>query len=233
MSSYLRRAATSVTTSITAVATFLRVDHVERLRVLGPDDALDACAHVRELAVGPRRNAALLLRRRREHAGAHGHAAEQAEHVALVVGGIFPPDGVPGLAPVAVDGPDVLLHEPAPRAAGVALERQLDRPRRDLPVQRARQHGELDQEQRRRAGVLVDGEAHAAAPVAEERHRRGVVGQERTAVVLAEEGYHLAPGGEHRHELEHLEDPGAATASAAAAVGDLGCPASIGGRPEQ
>uniref|UniRef100_A0A804QCG2 Uncharacterized protein n=1 Tax=Zea mays TaxID=4577 RepID=A0A804QCG2_MAIZE len=226
----LRRAAGASTAPVIigAVPALLGVDHVEGLRVLGSDDALDAGAHVRELPVGPRGHAALLLGGGREHAGAHGHAAQEAQHVALVVGGLLPADGVSGLAAVAVDGPDVLLHEAAARAAGVALQRQLERPGRDLPVQRARQHGQLDEEQRRRARVLVDGQAHAAPARPEQRHRRRVVGQQRPVVVLAQQRHHLAPGREHGHELEHLEDAPAA----AAAVRDLG-PAPVGGRPEQ
>ncbi|WVZ92481.1 hypothetical protein U9M48_038543 [Paspalum notatum var. saurae] len=80
------------------VAAIVGVDHVECLGVLGPDDALDAGAHVGELTVGasagrrgPR--ARPLVGRRRQHPGAHGHAAEQAQDVALVVGRVLPADG--------------------------------------------------------------------------------------------------------------------------------------------
>lgn len=171
----LRCASSSSTIVVAAVSTFLWVDHVEDLRVLGSDDTLNARAHIRDLVVGP---AVLLGGRRWEHADAHGHGAQQAQHVALVVGGLLPPalivggllppDGVAGLATVAVDDPDVLLYKAAARAAAsVALQRQLDDPGRDLPVQHTRRHGQLDEEQRRRARVLIDGQDHATPMVPE------------------------------------------------------------------
>jgi hypothetical protein len=48
-----RAPSSSYTIVVAAVSTFLWVDHVEDLRVLGSDDALDARAHLCDLAVGP------------------------------------------------------------------------------------------------------------------------------------------------------------------------------------
>jgi hypothetical protein len=116
--------------------------------------------------------------------------------VALVVGGLLPPDDVTGLAAVAVDGPDVLLHE----AAGVALQRPLAGPGRDLPVQRARRHGQLDEEQRRRArprgwpGSRGPGGARTASSSSCGRPAAPVA-------VLAQQRHHLASGREHGMSL--------------------------------
>jgi hypothetical protein len=90
-------------------AAAVRVHHVERLRVPGPDDPLEPGPHVHEVALLGGGWAGDVVR---EHAGADGHRLDGAEHFPHVAAAL-PAHGEPALAPVAVGAPRRLLQQRA------------------------------------------------------------------------------------------------------------------------
>jgi hypothetical protein len=163
--------------AITAGAA-VRVHHVERLRVAGAHDALEACAHVHDVPL-------TAAARRRYDARAHGHGLQRAQHPP-VRGAALAAHRVTAALAVAVRAPHLLLHQlPAAAAAAgrggareragclgaVALERDADEAGRHLAHQRRRGRGELEQQRGARARVHLEREVDVAAAVAVERAR--------------------------------------------------------------
>ena len=161
-----------------AAGAAVRVHHVECLRVAGAHDALEASAHVHDVAL------AAAAARRRYDARAHRHGLQRAQH-APVRGAALAPHRVPAALAVAVRAPRLLLDQlPAAAAAAigrgrgaggalgaVALERDADEARGHLAHQRRRGRGELEQQRGARARVHLEREVDVAAAVAVERAR--------------------------------------------------------------
>ncbi|OEL30763.1 Protein MIZU-KUSSEI 1, partial [Dichanthelium oligosanthes] len=157
----------------------VRVHHVERLRVAGADDALEARAHVHDVPLAA-------AARRRYDARAHGHGLQRAQHPP-VRGAALAAHRVAAALAVAIRAPHLLLHQLLAAAAvgrgrgrggareragglgAVALERDADEAGRHLADQRRRGRGELEQHRGARARVHLEREVDVAAAVAVER----------------------------------------------------------------
>ncbi|TVU46403.1 hypothetical protein EJB05_05938, partial [Eragrostis curvula] len=161
--------------AIVAGAAAVRVHHVERLRVPGAHDALEARAHVHDVPL------AAAAARRRDDARAHGHWLQRAQHPP-VRGAALAPHRVAAALAVAVRAPRLLLHQlPAAAALGtggrkggallgaVALERDAHEAGCHLAHQRRRGRGELEKQRGARARVHLEREVDVAAAVAVER----------------------------------------------------------------
>ncbi|PON34254.1 hypothetical protein PanWU01x14_345630, partial [Parasponia andersonii] len=134
------------------------VDHVKRLRIRGSHHSLEAGSHVHKVAVG-------------EDSGADGdglHVVEDGQ----VGEGESSSDGEPHLSAVAVHGPDRDPEEGAFSSINsgvtVALESYSEEPVLHLPCQIGSRDREFKEQQRGAAAVLLQAEADAALPVAEE-----------------------------------------------------------------
>ncbi|PUZ50302.1 hypothetical protein GQ55_6G048200 [Panicum hallii var. hallii] len=164
-------------------------DHVDRLRVPGPDEVVEAAAQVRHLVVRRRRvGRGRGAPRPGEHAGAHGHRPQRLHHRQVVVRGLAP-HRVPSLLAVAEHGPRRLVQQrrrvgasptlPARAGLGVRGRRAALRLQDDaragrvaeLAEQRVRLERELDDEAGQAARRLLQRQHDAAPAVAVERPR--------------------------------------------------------------
>ncbi|PON71397.1 hypothetical protein TorRG33x02_254640, partial [Trema orientale] len=170
------------------------VDHVQGFGIFRSDDSLESSPHVRQLSIRRSRRRLFLIVRGRKDPGPHRNPSQCLHHVELVLRHVDPPNGVTYLPTVAVHGPHVLLEKLLLVSLCLALQGDSDYVvRLHFLVERARLHGELDDEDRHAMGVLLYGNAHSAFPVAEDCPRRRVVLQQRSSWP-AEEGHHLAAG---------------------------------------
>ncbi|CAL9775646.1 unnamed protein product, partial [Musa acuminata subsp. burmannicoides] len=142
------------------------VEHVERLRVLGPDHPVEEGAHVGELAIGRVGHVP------RQDAGAHGHRVQQLHHAKVQFRGV-PPGGVADVAPVDEGAPHGLVQHAALAGAGggllLALEGDADEAGgAHVLHEPGGGDGQLEEEVGDAAGVFLEGEGDAGLAVAEE-----------------------------------------------------------------
>ena len=191
-----------------ARAAALRRDHVQRLRVPGPDEVIEAAAHVRHLVVRCHRRRVDHQRggpRPREHAGAHGDHPQRLHDREVVVRGLAP-HRVARLLAVAEHGPRRLVQQRRRAASASAARRPCvggglrERDRAalgleddaragrvaELAEQRVRLERQLDDEGGQAARRLLQRQHHAAPAVAVERPRHAAAG--------AREGHALGRG---------------------------------------
>jgi hypothetical protein len=87
--------------SAIAAGAAVRTHHIERLRVARAHDALEARAHVHDVPLSA-------AARRGDHAGAHGHGLQSAQHPP-VRGAALAPHRVAASLAIAVRAPHLLL----------------------------------------------------------------------------------------------------------------------------
>ena len=159
----------------------VRVEHVERLRVPGPHDAIEVRAHVRQVAgllpFGGGASSAHDIGR--QHAGACRHRPQELQDREVALRGL-PAHGVADLTSVDVGRPQRLVEQPGAPDAGaagaggllLALERDAQVLGAHLLHEPPGLHGELQQQHGHAPGRLLHRQRHPRPAVPEQRPRR-------------------------------------------------------------